>query len=137
MPDSFRVSSPRRSQGEVVLVADLLDLELRSWNVAKVRRFFLPNEAEVVLSIPISPRMLEDSVIWAWTTNGLFTVKSAYGVAQKWLREFRNRPEIGCCSDNSKMRAIWKVIWQLKCPSKIRQFMWRACKNILPTKNWL
>ena len=29
------------------------------------------------------------------------------------------------------------MVWQLECPSKIKHFMWRACKNILPTRNRL
>ncbi|XP_075658874.1 uncharacterized protein LOC142628714 [Castanea sativa] len=87
LEDYERDSGP---QGEAMLVLDLLDLEKRSWNVAK-----------------------------------------------KWLKECSNKPEIGYCSDNSKMRAIWKVVWQVKCPSKIRQFMWCSCNNIFPTKNQL
>ena len=45
------------------------------------KNIFLPHEAKVVLSIPISGRLPKDSVMWAWTTNGIFTVKSAYKVA--------------------------------------------------------
>lgn len=111
--ESFRVVSPRGPQGEAVMVSDLLDAEKRSWDVAKVKSILLPHEAELVLSIPVHPRLSEDSIIWAWTTSGKFTVKSAYGVAQKWPKECSNRPESGSCSDNSKMKAIWKVIWQL------------------------
>ena len=29
---------------------------------------------------------------------------------------------------------MWKEIWKLKCPNKIKHFMWRSCKNILLTK---
>ena len=36
-PDSFRVVSPRRPQGEAEMVLDLLDLERRGWNADKVR----------------------------------------------------------------------------------------------------
>ena len=35
------------------------------------------------------------------------------------------------------MKAIWKMVWQLECPSKIKHFMCRACKNILRTRNRL
>ena len=32
------------------------------------------------------------------------------------------------------MKAIWKLTWRLNCPNKIKHLLWRACKNILPTK---
>ena len=41
------------------------------------------------------------------------------------------------CLNNTKMRALWKAIWDLKCPSKIKYFMWKACRNILPIKHCL
>ena len=118
-------------------VSDLIDVDRRSWDITKVKSTFLPHEAEVVLGIPISFRLPKDSFIWAWTTHRKFIVKSAYMVAQKWLKERNTQSETGGSSDSSKMRSIWKLIWQLNCPNKIKHFMWRACKNILPTKNWL
>ena len=30
-----------------------------------------------------------------------------------------------------------EIIWKLHCPNKIRNFIWRACKDILPTKTKL
>ena len=35
------------------------------------------------------------------------------------------------------MEGLWKTIWSLKCPCKLRNFAWRASKNILPTKTRL
>ena len=32
------------------------------------------------------------------------------------------------------MKEFWKFIWRLKVLNKIRNFTWRACRNILPTK---
>ena len=29
---------------------------------------------------------------------------------------------------------VWKTIWALKVPPTVRNFIWRACSNILPTK---
>ena len=119
------------------MVSDLIDVDRRSWDTVKVRNTFIPHEAELVLGIPVSFSLPDDSVIWAWTPNGKFTVKSAYGVAQRSLKEGATRPDPGGCSDNAKMKAIWKMVWQLDCPNKIKHFMWRACKNILPTRNRL
>ena len=32
-------------------------------------------------------------------------------------------------------RGIWRRLWSLNVPSKIRMFVWRACSNILPTRD--
>ena len=32
-----------------------------------------------------------------------------------------------------KKKEFWTTIWGLKCSSKVKHFLWRACKNILPT----
>ena len=70
------------------MVSDLIDAD-----VDKVISSLLPYEAELVLGIPISYSLPDDSVIWAWTSNGKFTVKSAYGVAQRCLKEGLTRPD--------------------------------------------
>ena len=93
------------------MVSDLIDVDRRSWDTVKVRNTFIPHEAELVLGIPIIFSLPEDSVIWAWTPNRKFTVKSAYGVAQRSLKEGAIRPNLGGCSDNAKMKAIWKMVW--------------------------
>ncbi|KAL4626434.1 hypothetical protein ACB092_05G096200 [Castanea dentata] len=119
-PNSFSVISPCTPQAEEELVAKLIDVDKKIWDGAKVRSIFLRQEADVVLGIPISNRLPKDSFIWAWTSNGKFIVK--------WKSS---------SFDNSKMKAIWKMIWKLNCPNEFKHFMWRACKNILPTKNHL
>ena len=103
------------------------------WKKNLVRSTLLPHEAKAILSILISHTFPEDALTWAWTPNGKFTVSSAYNVACSWLRERRNMAD-GCeVSDPKKRSKFWNFIWQLNCLSKIKQFMWRACKNILPT----
>ncbi|XP_075633852.1 uncharacterized protein LOC142606374 [Castanea sativa] len=134
---SFKVVSPRTSVLDSEKVSCLIDKELRTWDPNKVKSYFLPHEAEVILGIPISPRLPLDSLIWAWTPTGHFFVKSAYKVAQKWLKEGKASAESGGSSDNTRLRTMWKEIWKLNCPKKIKQFMWRSCKNILPTKHRL
>ena len=34
-------------------------------------------------------------------------------------------------------KQVWKEIWQMKAPPKVKNFIWRACCNALPTKQAL
>jgi hypothetical protein len=40
----------------------------------------------------------------------------------------------GDCSNVDKEKDVWQLIWFLKTPNSVKHFLWRACKNILPTK---
>ena len=66
------------------------------WKVDQIKKTFFPHEVEVILEMPLSPRMPEDSLIWAWSKNGEFTMRSAYKVALKvlkmhaWLKKVEN-----------------------------------------------
>ena len=118
-------------------VVSLINHENGEWRTTLVQHTFLPHEAEEILSIPLSPLNLDDSLVWAKTPNGCFTVKSAYRAAVKCLTEAKGDEEAPECLDNSRMTTIWRTIWDLKCPNKIKHLLWRACRGILPTKKCL
>lgn len=75
-----------------------------------MRSTFLHHEVEVILGIPISPGLHKDSQSWAWKKNGKFSVRSAYGVALKILKENKQVRDGEGSSDNSKMINLWKYI---------------------------
>ena len=33
------------------------------------------------------------------------------------------------------IRRVWKLVWTLNTSPKVRNFLWRACSNILPTRD--
>ena len=116
------------------MVSALIDEESRGWNFDLFRTSFLPHEVDVILGIPLRPIAPEDTQVWTKMPNGIFTVNSAYKVAYKMLKEANLENHSVGCSDNSRMQALCKAIWNLKCQSKIRHFMWRAFRKILPNK---
>ena len=63
--DSFKVVSPRGLSTSVMLVSSLINRETRYWDVNLVRNTFLPHKVEIVLGIPISLRLPDDSLVWA------------------------------------------------------------------------
>lgn len=91
IPNSFKVVSPRLQAFDGDMVATLLDREIAGWDKNLVRGNFLPNEVESILSIPTSYNFPDDALVWAWTQNGRFTVRSAYKVACNWPLEERSK----------------------------------------------
>ena len=41
---------------------------------------------------------------------------------------------VASCSSPSELRRVWKGLWGMNIPNKVKQFAWRACRNILATK---
>ena len=98
------------------MVSDLISRETHGWDASLVRHSFLPHETEIVLGIPLSPWLPNDSLLWVWTPNGRFSVQSAYRAAQKLMPKPNSHGESGESSDGSKSKAIWKLIWNLDNP---------------------
>ena len=61
--------------------------------------------------------------------KGVFTVKSAYYVAVNMVDPF----EEGESSYGDPRERLWKKVWHLNSPSKIKIFAWRACVDAFPT----
>ena len=43
-----------------------------------MKQIFIPTDAQAILSILLSARLLEDKLVWVYTPKGKFTVSSAY-----------------------------------------------------------
>ena len=89
----------------------LIDGNTGMWKVDLINKTFFPHEADVILGMPLSSRMSEDSLIWAGSKNGNFTVRSAYCGALKVLRKAHSAKEGGECSDKGKSAGLWKLVW--------------------------
>ena len=128
-PSTYQVISPRTLLPEDATVNVLIDADHGTWRSDLVRELFLNFEADIILSIPLSTCMPRDKLVWAATPNGKFTMKSAY-----WLALVMKRAENESTSGPSGQQQLWRSIWSVDVPNKIKNFSWRACQNILPTK---
>ncbi|XP_042974779.1 uncharacterized protein LOC122306417 [Carya illinoinensis] len=128
-PTSFKVQSPLKILSSGATVNSLIDQDTHSWNLALIQDVFIPEEVAVISKLHISPCSSSDRLTWRCTTNGMFTVKSAYH-----LQVSMNDSRHGQGSQPPTQGALWKQLWKLKVPSKVKVFIWRAAKDILPTK---
>lgn len=87
---------------------------------------FIPSEeVQLIRRIPINNR-IQDRWLWHFEKSGLYTVRSGYKV---FLESFIREASPSCNS----VEQIWKKIWSLEVPRKIKFFCWRAFHEIIPT----
>ena len=128
-PSTFKVITPSRITEDYPMVSSLIDLNTRWWKIDYIRALFLPVDVEAILKIPLSFNMPDDRIIWIGNKKGEFTVKSVYFVAVNLLES----AEIVECSPGDPFLPLWKKLWKLDLPEKVKIFAWRACLNGLPT----
>jgi ribonuclease HI len=129
-PSTYAVQSPRCILSENAKVVELIDRDSKWWNLPLIHDIFRVEEAVLIPQIPLSRYNQKDVLTWRGTTSGEFTVRSAYHME-------RDRTELlrGEGSKSSGMSNFWKTIWGLRVPNPVKMFVWRACNNILPTKD--
>ncbi|KAK9991820.1 hypothetical protein SO802_026805 [Lithocarpus litseifolius] len=96
----------------------LIDEATHRWNHSVIDGVFIPEEAELIKSLPLPQQGVEDRLFWPFTQTGTYTSKSGY-------RFLKSKDE----SSDSSARAVedrelWQGIWSLQ----------RACRNSLPSK---
>ncbi|KAL5854464.1 hypothetical protein ACOSQ4_004266 [Xanthoceras sorbifolium] len=102
-----------------------------AWDSALVRSSFAPIDADCILSLPTSVRSCPDKLMWHHSKDGLYSVKSGYWLAASLARDGASS------SSPSAGSSWWKFLWGLNIPAKVRMFVWRACRNLLPTRSLL
>ncbi|KAM2075464.1 hypothetical protein ACFX1T_038352 [Malus domestica] len=102
------------------------------WNSTLVCSWFLEEEVDLILSIPLSLFYCADLLIWIKEPNGLFTTKSAYFVARSGSGMSGDEP-IGSVI-NGDTRFLWKALWRAKVLGKVKICVWRGYMNALPSK---
>ena len=113
-----------------LLVKDLLDTTTLQWDWEKIFDSFVHSTRMEILAILLPRSFTRDTLVWKETKSHTFLVKSAYQVVVRMKEQIQVKH-----STTQVDRAIWKKIWSLKGTPKVWTFIWRACSNILPTRD--
>jgi ribonuclease HI len=113
---------------EDACVEDLIDVDTKQWKRDLIFSCFDRIVAKQIINTPLSFRLPQDLMIWNWEKDGEYSVRSAYHLLCDEKARFQPGPS---CPQSSK---LWKEIWRAPVPNKIKNFMWRLAKNILPTR---
>ena len=70
-------------------------------------------------------------MIWPFNSSGVYFVKSSTKCLEKETNLLAPR------SSHAQDNDIWKRIWRLSVPNKVRNFPWHSCHNAIPIKQCL
>lgn len=81
----------------------------------------MAHDAAVIKSIPLPQMNLPDRLVWNYTKQGTFSVRSAYHL--EFQRSFCPLSSMVESSSGQNLKeAWWKALWKMKCPNKIKLF---------------
>ena len=109
---------------------DIIDPHTSQWDEALIQSVFSPVDVSRILQIPLQVEFTEDLVAWQFTKSGTFSVRSAYYVEfdHQFGRHYREVNSPG----NAQLNGVWKEVWRLRLPGKIKHFGWKVLKGVLP-----
>ncbi|CAN6541779.1 unnamed protein product [Malus baccata var. baccata] len=120
---------------DALYVRDLINQDSKSWNADLVSACFSSEEANTILSIPISKTGSCDRMGWFHTANGVYSVKLGYGIAMELMESGGlGKKGRGATSDKTKHNKTWNAIWSLNVPRKMRFFIWKCCNHALAVR---
>ena len=111
-------------------VSELIDPDLKGWRRDFIMAHFHKDDAEAILRLPLSHRLVPDAIAWLHNKRGVYFVKSGYHVARQILKT----EDWVESSSGPTSYQVWPKLWKLHVPNKIKVFAWRAC-HILPTRD--
>ena len=124
-----KVFHPTNVLVDEMAVSELIDSDSHVWRNDAIMALFYREDADAITKIPLSRRVVPNSISWLHSKNGKFTVQSAYKVARRMRGNGNQVESSGSCVG----KFIWLVLWKLSIPNKIKIFGWRACNDILLT----
>lgn len=105
----------------------LINTPTRTRNTSLIVGIFTPIEAKLIPYIPLARQACVDKLFWPFTQSGRYTSKFGY----RFLKEAHDGVESG---NDQPVEGFWRKIWVLRVPNKIKNFVWQACKDSIPTK---
>ena len=115
--DKWLFDTPLMQHNGVLNIQDLncnVDNFFRNgwWNVDQLRNALSEDLVQKITAVPVGfGNSVHDAQIWGMSSNGLFSVKSAYSI---FFRELGD------------VDPFWNDLWRMKIPPKIHIFIWLA-----------
>ena len=124
-----QVNNPMGIDFPEIKISLLINSHTRNWDMDLLQALFRLEEVKLIRSIPLGNVSTRDKIVWSHSQSSVYSVKSGYYFFSK------DRYMLNDGSVSSKQsQKLWKLIWSLSVPAKVRNFMWRTTKNAIPVK---
>ena len=128
LPDNILLPAPINDDDS--RVSTLIDSSGKKWDVTMLRQKLPPQAAIQTIQLPISIMGAPDRFIWPHNTDGSYSVKTGYHIANESNQYNADRPSTSTILPSS----FWNRLWNIKIANKIKIFLWRMCNNALPVR---
>ncbi|XP_026399279.1 uncharacterized protein LOC113295145 [Papaver somniferum] len=108
--------------------SDIFHEGTRNWKESPIHYLFEPISASKILDMNV-PVIGNDTLIWFLDRKGLFSVKSVYNVMTRQSEVVTGTYVIP--------QQVWKTLWKIKLPHKVKLFVWKCIQDIVPTRDKL
>ena len=111
-----KVFHPPNELVDEMAISKLIYLEVHVWRSDMIMSLFHREDADAITKIPLSRKVVPDSISWLHNKNGKFSVKSTYKLA----RRMRGNGNWAESSRGYVGKIIWLVLWKLCIPNKTK-----------------
>jgi hypothetical protein len=126
-----KVVSPRAG-ALFTRVSELINPHTGRWDEELLNSLLRPVDVGRILQIPLNSQGFDDFIAWGATKHGRYTVRSGYYL--QWRHQFGPSAGQLALPGSLAINPVWKTVWRMKIPSKIKIFLWRALHGIIPLK---
>ncbi|KAL4341176.1 hypothetical protein GQ457_08G012070 [Hibiscus cannabinus] len=100
------------------LVSDLIDHSRFTWKVETILFLFSDDQANQILSMPLSSSNPDDAIIWRFDSSGCYSVKSGY----RLLAHVSDSQIVVSTNSNvDQIKRLYSALWSLAIPTKIKE----------------
>jgi hypothetical protein len=132
--NGFKIFTPQNSNNPISKVSDIIAFQpSKNWNSEIIDQVFLPFERDQIHQIPLIKEQDEDQLMWPYTKEGSYTVKSGYHIIKTWQDNANSAPT----STNTLDTKFWKTLWSLSTIPRHKVLFWRIIQQAIPVKTAL
>jgi hypothetical protein len=107
--NGYKTFTPQANHHNINKVDDIMLLQpQKSWNTNLIDQIFLPFESDLIKQIPLIDVPMDDRLMWPYSKDGIYSVKTGYNLLQSWQEAERPSTTI-----NTRNTTIWKKTMDL------------------------